>query len=216
MTSVAAPLPDPPPVARLREIGVRDDEIHRTAPADVWWRIHRTHGDFVLAWNEFRHYGPLLRFDPHPEPTRLHTEYAVWYGASTPDAALAEAFQGRVIDRRRGLPYLTGLHFTRPLRLLDLATDSPGAWGTRAGGNFALSTAAHHITQRWSRAIIEAFPDIDGIRYNSRFAGHPCVALFVSAADAMPPEPVLAYPLDHPGLAARLAATAYRLGYDLV
>lgn len=170
----------------------------------------------MVAWNEFRHYGPLLRFDPHPEPPQLHADHAAWYGASTPDAALAEAFQDRTIDRGRGRPYLTGLHFTRPLRLLDLAADSPGAWGTRAGGNFALSTAAHRITQRWARAITEAFPDLDGIRYNSRFAGHPCAALFITAMNAMPDDPELAYPLDHPGLAERLAATAYRLGYGLI
>lgn len=214
--SEPATLPDPPPVDHLQQLGIRSDELHHTTEADVWWRVHRTSDPHALSWNEFRHYGPVLRFDPHPEPAAVHPRHAVWYGASTPDAALAEAFQDRTIDRHRAKPYLTGLRFTRPLRLLDLAVGGSGAWGTRAGGNFALSTAAHTITQRWARAIVEAFPDLDGVRYNSRFAGHPCTALFSPASDAMPAEPVLSYPLDHPGLAVRLAAAAHRLGYDLI
>jgi hypothetical protein len=85
----------------------------------------------VLAWNAFRHFGPVLRFDPHPPPRSDYPDRAVWYGASTPGAALAEAFQvDRSIDRRRSPAYLTGLSFTRVLSVLDLAADSPGAWAT--------------------------------------------------------------------------------------
>lgn len=171
----------------------------------------------MLAWNAFREHGPLLRFDPQPLPARHYDGVGVWYGASGPTAALAEAFQAeRTIDRFRGDPYLTGLRFTRELRLLDLAADSDGAWPTRAGGTFALSTAPHSITQRWARRITEAFPDLDGLRYNSRFAGEPCVALFMPATEAMPPRPVLSLPLTHPGLALRIAKAAQRLGYLVV
>jgi RES domain len=162
MTADHATLPDPP-AARLRDVGIRDNEIHLIEQTHIWWRVHRTEGAFVLAWNEFRHYGPVLRFDPHPEPRREHPDHAVWCAAATPDAALAEAFQGTgTIDRNRQRPYLTGLSFTRPLRLLNLAVDSAGAWATRAGGTFAISTAPHALTQRWARAIVEAFPDLDG------------------------------------------------------
>jgi hypothetical protein len=212
-----ATLPDPPPAKRLRKLGIRDDEIRRVEPTEIWWRVHRTEGAVVLAWNEFRYYGPVLRFDPHPEPPGQHTAHAVWYGTSTPDAALAEAFQGdRTIDRSRGRPYLTGLAFTRALRLLDLAVDSSGAWATRAGGTFAISTAPHRITQRWARVIVEAFPELDGVRYNSRFGGHPCIALFLPAAAAMPERPVVSLPLTHPGLVSRLAGAAQRLGYSVI
>jgi len=210
-------LPDPPSGSRLREIGIRDDELRVVSPSQTWWRVHRTEGDLVLAWNEFRHYGPVLRFDPHPEPAREHADCAVWYEAGTLDAALAEAFQGdRTIDRVRDRPYLTGLAFTRTLHLLDLAVDSGGAWATRAGGTFAISTAPHAITQRWARTIVEAFPDLDGVRYNSRFAGHPCAALFLPAATAMPGRPIIALPLTHPALVSRLASAAKRLGYSVI
>jgi RES domain len=208
MTATHATLPDPPPLSRLREVGLRDDEIRVVERSEIWWRVHRTEGAFVLAWNEFRSYGPVLRF---------HPDHAVWYGAATPDAALAEAFQGdHTIDRVRERPYLSGLSFTRPLRLVDLAVDSTGAWATRAGGTFAISTAPHVITQRWARPIVEAFPDLDGVRYNSRFAGHACAALFVPAVSAMPRRPVISLPLTHPALVHRLAGAARRLGFFVI
>lgn len=210
-------LPSPPPVAQLRTIGIHDGE-YRVIPTDeLWWRIHRTRGDHVLAWNAFREHGPHLRFDPHPPPARHHDGLGIWYGASSPTVGLAEAFQSdRTIDRFRGDPYLTGVRFTRELRLLDVATDSSGSWATRAGGTYALSTGPHSITQRWARRIVEAFPDLDGMHYNSRFAGGPCAALFAPASAAMPPRPVLSLPLTHPGLVLRIAAASRRLGYLMV
>jgi RES domain len=214
---VTASLPGPPPIAELRGIGIRDDEYHVVSTDALWWRVHRTAGDHVLAWNAFREHGPHLRFDPHPPPARQHPGIGIWYGASAPTPALAEAFQVvRTIDRFGGDPYLTGLRFTREVRLLDLAAGSVGAWPTRAGGTFALSTGPHSITQRWARRITEAFPDLDGLRYNSRFAGQPCVALFVPAASAMPARPVLSLPLSHPGLALRIAGASRRLGYLVI
>jgi RES domain len=210
-------LPDPPAAEQLRTIGIRDDERRRIDTNQTWWRVHRTEGGHVLAWNAFRHFGPVLRFDPHPPPRSEHPHRAVWYGASTPEVALAEAFQvDRTIDRRRGRPYLTGLAFTRVLSMLDLAVDSPAAWATRAGGNFAISTAPHAVTQRWARAIVESFPDLDGVHYNSRFAGKAFVALFAPARSAMPLQPLVSLPLTHPDLGGRLAATARRIGYQVI
>lgn len=214
---MTARLPGPPPTAELRTLGIRDDEYRLVSTDELWWRVHRTTGDHVLAWNMFREHGPHLRFDPHPPPARRHDGIGVWYGGSGPTPALAEAFQvDRTIDRFRGDPYLTGLRFTRQMRLLDFTADSTGAWPTRAGGTFALSTGPHSITQRWARRITEAFPELDGVRYNSRFAGAPCIALFSPAATATPARPVLSLPLTHPGLALRIANAAHRLGYLVV
>ncbi|OMC03579.1 hypothetical protein A5733_23280 [Mycobacterium sp. NS-7484] len=204
-------------MAELRTIGIRDSEYRTVSTDELWWRVHRTTGDHVLAWNAFREHGPHLRFDPRPPPARDHPGVGVWYGASEPTPALAEAFQAtRTIDRVRDNPYLTGLRLTRELRLLDLATDSTGAWPTRAGGTFALSTGPHSITQRWARRITEAFPNLDGVHYNSRFAGQPCIALFAPAETAMPKRPAMSLPLTHPGLSRRIAAAAQRLGYLVI
>lgn len=210
-------LPDPPHPDELRALAILDGETRNITIDEVWWRVHKTAGDHVLAWNALRTFGPLLRFDPHQLPPGEDLDRGVWYGASTPDTALAEAFQvDRTIDRGRHRPYLTALSFTRPLTVLDLATDSMGAWATRAGGTYAISTGPHAVTQRWARTIVAAHPDLDGLRYNSRFAGAPCLALFTPAADAMPDRPELSLPLTHPDLASRIAGAAKRLGYGVV
>lgn len=217
MTSDAT-LPGPPSPEELRAIGLRDNEVRVVDEHEVWWRVHRTVGAHVLAWNAMRAYGPKLRFDPHQlsvgeDPSGR----SVWYGASTPDTALAEAFQSdRVIDRGRDRPYLTGLSFTRRVTVIDIAADSIGAWATRSGGTYALSTGQHHVTQQWARHIVEGHPDIDGLRYNSSFAGSPCLALFRPASTAMPTRPKLSLPLTHPDLACRIAGAAKRLGYGVV
>jgi len=64
--------------------------------------------------------------------------------------------------------------------------------------------------------IVEAFPNLDGVRYNSRFAGHVCAAVSPPAQTAMPSRPALALPLTHPELASRLAGAARRLGYLVI
>lgn len=210
-------LPDPPSKNVLQSIGIHDDELRTLRPSETWWRVHHTECEHVLSWNEFRTYGPLLRFDPHPEPKGDHPDHGVWYGGCVPGVALAEAFQeDRTIDRVRKAPYLTSLRFNRDLRLLDVAVDSVGAWPTRAGGTFAMSTAPHAITQRWARVIVEVFPTLDGMRYNSRFAGKACIVLFPAAKAAMPARPVTSHPLSHPGLAKRIAGVADRLGYSMI
>jgi hypothetical protein len=210
-------LPEPPSISELKSIGIRGDELHTIRRSETWWRVHRTECEHVLAWNEFRAYGPVLRFDPQPEPAGEYPDYGVWYGACDPGAALAEAFQcDRTIDRAREAPYLTGLRFIKELRLLDVAAESKGAWPTRAGGTFAMSTAPHAITQRWARAIVGAFPDLEGMSYNSRFAGKTCIVLFPPATAAMPARPVSSNPLTHPGLAKRIAGVAERVGYAMI
>ncbi|MDD4866076.1 MAG: RES family NAD+ phosphorylase [Mycobacterium sp.] len=207
-------LPVAPDPAVLASLGLQAGDTRGVETAEIWWRIHRTEGALVLPWTGFRSFGPILRFDPHPLPQGEDPERSVWYGASSPDAALGEAFQvDRTIDRRRGRPYLTALSFVRQLTVVDVAADSLGAWITRAGGTFAISTAPHAGTQQWARHIAAAFPDLDGIRYNSRFAG---LALFTPARSAMPVRPQLSLPLDHPGLSARLAGAAKRLGYRVI
>ncbi|GAA4492094.1 RES family NAD+ phosphorylase [Rhodococcus olei] len=210
------PLPHPPGVDALRAAGIQPDE-YLELPADTMiWRVHRTSGTHVLPWNALRTYGPILRFDPHPRPRKDHPRHGVWYGASDVPGALAEMFQAtHVIDRTAGTPYLTGLQFTRPLCLLDVAGFGDGRWPTRVGGNFALGTAAHGIAQHWARTIRAAHPDLDGLAYRGRFSGGLCLALFTPAASAFPPTPALSLPLDHPGLASRLAGAARRVGYIL-
>lgn len=184
-------LPPPPPITTLRDAGLHPDELFTWQPTELLWRVHRTTGGHLLPWNGMRRFGPILRFDHHPPPTSEHLAYGIWYGAASPRGALAEAFQSaRVIDRRHGDPYLTGLRFHRSLRLLDVSGIGGGAWATRVG-------------------------ELDGIIYRGRFAGGVCVALVERATDAFPARPELSLPLSHPALAGPIDTAAHQLGYTI-
>lgn len=61
-------LPDPPPPHVLHSLGIDDEEMRAVDVDEIWWRIHRTDGEHILAWNALRTFGPVLRFDPHPSP----------------------------------------------------------------------------------------------------------------------------------------------------
>ena len=207
-------LPPPPAVSVLRGAAIHPEELIAWQPTELLWRVHRTTGG--LPWNAMRTFGPILRFDHHPLPRGEHSGYGIWYGASDPRGGLAEAFQSaRVIDRRHGDPYLTGLRVTRPLRLLDVSGIGGAAWATRVGGNHALDSAAHGRTQHWARTIHRAHDDLDGIIYRGRFAGSVCVALVERAADAFPARPALSLPLAHPALDGPIATAAHQLGYTI-
>lgn len=207
-------LPPPPSVAELRSVGVRAKETLTWKTRTSVWRVHATNGTHVLPWDAHRTWGPVLRFDQHPLPVGDHPKHGIWYGAGDPRGALAEVFQEtRVIDRHADAKYLTGLRFTRALRLLDVGGVGEGVWITRAGGNHALDSAPHSRSQEWARAIYAAFDDVDGIAYRGRFAGGVCVALFERTADAFPANPIVSLPLSHPGLEGRIATAALDLGY---
>ncbi|MBM4554979.1 hypothetical protein A5N78_18035 [Prescottella equi] len=213
----AVTLPPPPAVSVLRDAGIQPEELITWQPAELLWRVHRTAGGHVLPWNAMREFGPILRFDHHPLPRAEHAGYGIWFGASSPRGGLAEAFQSaRVIDRRYGDPYLTGLHVTRPLRLLDVSGIGGAAWATRVGGNHALDSAAHGRTQHWARTINRAHDDLDGMIYRDRFAGSVCVALVERCAAGFPARPALSLPLAHPALDGQIATAAHQLGYAIV
>lgn len=195
-------------------VGLRDGDVVALASHTVVWRIHATVGEHVVAWNALRHYGPVgARFEPHEPPPHEQSAGVLYAGLSIP-TCVAEVFQRtRRISRRTKAPYLTGLRLTRTAQLLDLA----GTWPTRAGASQAVSTGRHDVTSEWAREIRAAFPELDGVWYPSSMnAGEPCIALWDSAADALPDIPVVSLPLAHPGLADALAGVAERIGYRLL
>lgn len=92
--------------------------------------------------------------------------------------------------------------------------DITGDWPTRAGASQAIASAPRHRAQAWARAIYDAYPTVEGVWYpSSVHGGHPAVALFKRAADALPDAPELDIPLTHPGLLADLTRAANALGY---
>jgi hypothetical protein len=203
-------LPLPPDPSRLQH---RQSDIRQLGNR-VLWRIHRTSGEHVVAWNALRYWGPATaaRFDPQPPPPAI-SERGVSYAALDVPTALAEVFQQtRVINTRRGDPYLTAWRATRSLSLLDLT----GAWPVRNGASFTLNTGRRDYCRAWARAIHTAWPQLDGLRHRSSMTGRLIVTLFTHAADTFPPRPLLSLPLRHPGLQADLLAAAGQIGYRTV
>jgi len=136
------------------------------------------------------------------------------YAASDVLTCLAEVFQeDRVIDVSWSEPWLAAIAVERELRLLNLA----GSWPTAAGASMAIGSGSRALTQEWSPAIYEAFPDIDGLWYASSMnANQPSIALYERSEDALPESPVFHRPLADPSLISTLRGAAGRFGYGIV
>ena len=180
----------------------------------VLWRVYFRGGSHPTFWNVFRAFGPTRsRFDHQIPPPRFQAR-RILYAAEEGPTCLAEVFQDtRVIDRVARYPWLVGFAIRKPLTLLDLA----GTWPTRAGASMALNSGPRPRAQRWSRAIYEAYPDIDGLYYpSSMHANRPAIALYERGVRAFPATPVFHRPLIDPALLSVLRRVAYDLGYGLV
>ena len=204
--------PEPPGPGALRAIA-RDEWILPTT-SEVW-RVYFSGGPYPTTWNTFRFFGPLstARFDHHRPPPSIQ-DRGVLYAAEAGSTCIAEVFQAqRLIDRARRQPWLVGFAVNRPIRLLNLR----GVWPTRAGASMALNSGPRPRAQRWSAAIYDAYPDVDGLWYpSSMFANEPAILLYERSADAIAPSPFFQAPLTHPGLAVPLYHLARQLRYSLV
>lgn len=204
-------LPLPPPTEQLR---YQPQHRHELDAETVLWRVHRTSGEHVVPWNRLRYWGPsaTMRFDPHEPPSRTQ-DRGVSYTALTVPTALAEVFQQtRVLNSRRGAPYLTAWSPTRALRLLDLT----GTWPIQAGASHVINTGRRDYCRAWARAIHTAWPELDGLWHHSAMTGGDAVTLFTHAGDSFPARPMLSLPLDHPGLRGHVLAAAAQLNNRLV
>ena len=209
-----AKLPEPPDAAELGRTGPEAVVL----PAGTrLYRIYSRGGKHPAGWGRMRHYGPVgtARFDHHLEPARVQ-ERGILYAASGGDAVatcVAEAFQdGRLVDTRRDDPWLACFALAEDVPLLDLT----GKWPTRAGASSNINSGPRPRCRRWSRAVYEAFSDLEGLLYASSMnGGEPAVALYERAIGAVPRSPVSNRPLSDPALLVGLGRIADALGYDL-
>lgn len=215
-----ARLPLPP--ARSVLIGeLNDEDVVAVHPATRLVRIFTAHGTHPQHWNSFRRTGPLPhgRFDqqrPGHRDAPVHDpdNGVVYFGLSV-RTSIAEVFQTTsIVDRRTRGPRLVVVRPTRTLRLLDLS----GLWPTRVGASQEISSGPKKTTQAWARAIREAFDDLDGLWYRSSMdGGGPAVCLWdPPAGEALPAEPDVLLPLDHPGLDIPLGRVCEQLNYVLL
>jgi len=186
----------------------------RSLPAGTaLWRLYFRGGRHPAFWNTFRAFGPTRgRFDHQVPPSKVQVR-RILYAAEEGPTCLAEVFQDtRVIDRAAHDPWLAGFELAEPLDLLDLT----GSWPTRAGASMAVSSGPRPRAQRWSRAVYEAYPDIQGLYYPSSMHGNrPSIALYERAVSAVPSIPIFHRPLIDPALLPVLSRVAKDLGYSL-
>jgi hypothetical protein len=203
---------DSPSSERLAQLGPRIT----TLPAGTeLWRVYLFGGSHPGHWNDFRPYGPVLssRFDHHVPPPRPQ-DRGIMYAATEIATCLAEVFYGkRVIDRWRCSPWLVGFDLERDLELHDLSSD----WLDAVGVDGGLNTGAHSRAQKWSQAIHESFPEVQGLWYPSlRHPTRPAIALYERAQPCLPPAPFFHRALSDPVLLIPLRMAAARLGLGLV
>ncbi len=208
-------LPEPPDPAGLRQIS---SEVIVLPAGAGFWRVYFRGGRYPATWDTFRSFGPATggRFDHHDEPPG-EQERGILYAATGAEAAttcLAEVFQERrSVNLRRDEPWLACFALAADVPLLDLT----GRWPTRAGASTAINSGPRPRTRRWSRAIYEAYPVIQGLLYASSMnAGKPAVALYERAGDALPAHTAFNEPLSHPVLLPALRRVAVDLGYSLI
>lgn len=174
-TAEALNCPLPPPDLADRVMPVKELDLALTQ----LWRIHRSVFG-PIHYNRWSTGGQPYRFNAPND------EYGVLYASPSFAACMAEAvlrdrFQGKtlplLLDEEelmgRSVSEL-GTELRRPLRLADL-TRPHFHLGI---DNRVLSTADYRGPNLWSGAIHDAYPDIDGIYFTSRFANEPSVAIF--------------------------------------
>ena len=163
---------------------------------------------------DFRAFGPTdSRFDHHLPPRRVQSR-KILYCADVGPTCVADVFQAtRTVDRSLNAPWLACFELGRDVSLLDLT----GAWATRAGASTAIHSGSRARARRWSAAVYEAYPAIDGIAYcSSMDANRAAYALFERASSAMPKNPSLNRALADPALTRSLDNAARRFGFVVV
>ncbi len=193
---------------------IREPEDGADFPGTLW-RVHRTEGEYVLAWNSLRTYGPLpsMRWDPHSGSEPGSRAEGVLYAAADVATSLAEVYQTtRVIDTRAGAPTLTAWQPERKLCLLDLS----GTWLLRNTASAALLAAPRSVCRRWARAIYSTWPELDGLYVPSTMTGRPNIVLWNAATNSMPAMPSFSRPLTHPLVWSIAQAAADEIGYGIL
>lgn len=163
-------------------------------------RVYYSRSRHPLAWNAFRHFGPLnARWDHHlvDASGAPHLQArGIYHAARDARTCFAEFFQAtRRIDRAFQAPWLVIVELACDLELLDLT----GAFATRMGASMAIHSRSRVRARGWARELYSAFPRIQGIQFAASMnAGAPAVVLNERAESK---GPFAAHPLFHRALA---------------
>lgn len=203
--------PEPPAAAVLAGVPA---EVRVLPAGSALWRLYFRGGSHPNLWDAFRAHGPVRgRFDHQLPPAHAQLR-KILYAAEHGPTCLAEVFQDtRLIDREAREPWLVAFEMAGDVPLLDMT----GSWPTRAGASMAIATGPRPRSQRWSRAVYDAYPEVEGIYYLSSMHGsYHALALYERAQKKMPLRPLFHRPLLDPALLPVLKQVAFELGYGLV
>jgi len=207
-----AKFPEPPAPSKLRVI---DPDLKVVPSGALLWRIYFRDGKFPARWEDLRFFGPVstARFDHHLEPPHEQNR-GILYAACDYETCIAEVFQDtRVVDRKRNAPWLGGFPLRKEVILLDLT----GSWPTRAGASMSMNSGPRPRSRRWSQAIYQAYPTVQGLYYcSSMNRNEPAIALYERALSALPGHPALNRALADPDLSEIIDWCAGNLGYLVI
>lgn len=187
-------------------------------PDQPLFRIYKRGADYPTLWNQFRHFGPLSRFDHHY--TNDHNEAqiqerGVLYAASDLPTAAAEFFQHkrRRINRFYENPWLASFRLPGTVQLLNL-TDT---FCLRVGASMKLMTGPFAHTQAWSQGFYEAYPETQGLYYASSLTNRPAFMFYERAnkTDLFPSTTRLHRALGDPLLHKPLVIVTLEIGYRM-
>jgi hypothetical protein len=207
--------PNPPSPETLAEI---DPAIRRLTAGTRVWRVYFRGGHYPARWNQMRTFGPTTaRFDHHLPDSEVEPRdqtRAIQYLALDGITPLAEVFQDtRVIDRAARSPWLVAYELATDLDLLDLT----GTYPTRAGASMLINCGSRPRARAWSRAVYEAYPQIQGLHYAScMHENRPSLALYERAEAAIPAQPSFQRALSDQALRLMLRNAAVKLNYFLL
>jgi RES domain-containing protein len=182
-------------------------------------RVYYSRSGHPLAWDEFRHFGPLnSRWDHHlPDSSGAPTTQtrSIYDAATDAKACLAELFQhSRRIDRVAQSPWLVIFELAQSLELVDLTGDLP----TRCGASMAIHSGPRGRARGWARDFYDAFPTAHGILYCSSMNGGASALALTDRAEQIgifPDHPLLHRALADDILLDSLKDAADKLGYAL-
>ncbi len=212
-----AKFPHSPGVAALAEL---QPSVRRLPRGTRLARVYFTRSPHAIAWNAFRHVGPLnSRWDHHvlnAQGAAFAQERGIYYAAADARTCLAEVFQDtRRIDRAFQAPWLVVCKTLRVVDLLDLTGD----FATRMGASMAIHSGSRVRARGWARDLYQAFPSTQGILYAASM--HGGAAAFALNERALKGGPLFAaHPEFHRALADDvmldpLKHAARALGYAL-
>jgi len=183
-------------------------------------RVYFTRSPHAIAWNAFRHVGPLnSRWDhhvPNAQGAACAQERGIYYAAGDAKTCLAEVFQDtRRIDRAFQAPWLVVFKTLRVLEVLDLSGD----FATRMGASMAIHSGSRVRARGWARDLYQAYPTAQGILYAaSMHGGAPAFALNERALEGgalFPAHPEFHRALADDAMLDPLKHAARALGYAL-